>query len=67
MESQVKNIQWIVFRRNEGEYETLMAERDKANSVKFQGKMLMACVSGLEFLNNRFDPFDIKLDGWAEL
>jgi hypothetical protein len=49
-----------------GEYETLMAERDKANSSKFQGKMLMACVSGLEFLNNRFDPFDIKLDGWAE-
>ena len=49
-----------------GEYETLMAERDKANSVKFQGKMLMACVSGLEFLNNRFDPFDVKLDGWAE-
>ena len=28
--------------------------------------MLMACVSGLEFLNNRFDPFDLKLDGWAE-
>lgn len=49
-----------------GEYETLMSERDKSNSVKFQGKMLMACVSGLEFLNNRFDPFDIKLDGWAE-
>lgn len=49
-----------------GEYETLMGERDKGNSVKFQGKMLMACVSGLEFLNSRFDPFDIKLDGWAE-
>ena len=49
-----------------GEYETLMSERDKTNGVKFQGKMLMACVSGLEFLNNRFDPFDIKLDGWAE-
>ena len=28
--------------------------------------MLMAFVSGLEFLNNRFDPFDLKLDGWAE-
>ena len=28
--------------------------------------MLMACVTGLEFLNNRFDPFDIKLDGWSE-
>ena len=28
--------------------------------------MLMSFVSGLEFLNNRFDPFDLKLDGWAE-
>ena len=26
----------------------------------------MAFVSGLEFLNNRFDPFDVKLDGWSE-
>ena len=49
-----------------GEYETLKAEKEQQNSVKFQGKMLMAFVSGLEFLNNRFDPFDLKLDGWAE-
>ena len=49
-----------------GEYETLKEEKEKSNSVKFQGKMLMACVSGLEFLNSRFDPFDLKLDGWAE-
>ena len=49
-----------------GEYETLLSEKEKSNSVKFQGKMLMAFVSGLEFLNNRFDPFDLKLDGWAE-
>ena len=49
-----------------GEYETLKSEKEKSNSVKFQGKMLMACVSGLEFLNNRFDPFDLQLDGWAE-
>ena len=48
------------------EYETLISEKEESNSVKFQGKMLMAFVSGLEFLNNRFDPFDIKLDGWAE-
>ena len=33
---------------------------------KFQGKMLMACITGLEFLNTKFDPFDVKLDGWAE-
>ena len=49
-----------------GEYETLLADRERQNSVKFQGKMLMACITGLEFLNNKFDPFDIKLDGWAE-
>ena len=26
----------------------------------------MACNTGIEFLNNKFDPFDIKLDGWGE-
>tara|TARA_Y100001970_G_scaffold294325_2_gene450597 strand:- start:4684 stop:6120 length:1437 start_codon:yes stop_codon:yes gene_type:complete len=49
-----------------GEYETIIAEKERSNSVKFQGKMLMAMVTGLEFLNNRFDPFDIKLEGWGE-
>ena len=49
-----------------GEYETIVAEKEKTNAMKFQGKMLMACVTGIEFLNNKFDPFDIKLDGWAE-
>ena len=49
-----------------GEYETIKAEKEKSNSVKFQGRMLMAAVTGLEFLNNRFDPFDFKLDGWSE-
>ena len=50
----------------QGEYETLMTERERKNSVKFQGKMLMAVITGLEFLNSKFDPFDIKIDGWAE-
>lgn len=50
----------------QGEYEMILAEKEKNNSIKFQGKMLMACVTGLEFLNNRFDPFDFNLDGWAE-
>jgi hypothetical protein len=49
-----------------GEYETIMEEKTKQNSVKFQGNMLMAVINGIEFLNNRFDPFDIKLDGWSE-
>ena len=50
----------------QGEYETIMDEKTKQNSVKFQGNMLMAVINGIEFLNNRFDPFDIKLDGWSE-
>jgi hypothetical protein len=50
----------------QGEYETIMEEKSKQNSVKFQGNMMMALINGIEFLNNRFDPFDIKLDGWGE-
>ena len=49
-----------------GEYETIVDEKAKQNSIKFQGNMLMTCINGIEFLNNRFDPFDIKLDGWSE-
>ncbi len=49
-----------------GEYEMLIAEKEKENSIKFQGNMLSAAINGIEFLNNRFDPFDIKLDGWGE-
>ena len=50
----------------QGEYEMIIEEKNKQNSVKFQGNMLMACINGIEFLNNRFDPFDIKLDGWSD-
>lgn len=49
-----------------GEYETIIAEKEKSNAIKFQGKMMMACITGLEFLNTKFDPFDIKLEGWGE-
>jgi len=28
--------------------------------------MLMAFINGIEFLNNKFDPFDVKLEGWGE-
>ena len=50
----------------QGEYEFLINEKEKQNSVKFQGKVLTTLITGLEFLNNKFDPFDIKLDGWSE-
>ena len=49
-----------------GEYETHLEERERRNSVKFQGKMLMSVITGMEYLNNKFDPFDLKLDGWSE-
>ena len=49
-----------------GEFEFLMNEKEKENSMKFQGKVLTTLITGIEFLNNKFDPFDIKLDGWSE-
>lgn len=35
-------------------------------SVKFQQKILLAAVTGLEFANKKFDPIGAKLDGWSE-
>ena len=48
------------------EYMKLRKQREIENSIKFQRKMLMAFVTGIEFLNNKVDPFSIKLDGWSE-
>jgi len=48
------------------EYIKLKKQREIDNSIKFQRKMLMACVTGVEFMNGKFDPFNVKLDGWSE-
>jgi len=48
------------------EYDRLKKLRDLDSSIKFQKKMLMAAVTGIEFLNDKFDPFDAKLGGWGE-
>ena len=48
------------------EYTKLKKQREMENSIKFQRKMLMACITGIEFLNGKFDPFNVKLDGWSE-
>ena len=48
------------------EYDMIKEEKEKHNSIKFQGKILMACVTALEYLNGKVDPFDLKLDGWGE-
>tara|TARA_Y100001970_G_C13548414_1_gene515642 strand:- start:24 stop:551 length:528 start_codon:yes stop_codon:yes gene_type:complete len=31
-----------------------------------QRQMLISFVTGAEFLNNKFDPFDLKLNDWSE-
>lgn len=48
------------------EYHRILREKEVDASVRFQRKMLMAFVTGIEFLNTRFDPFDVRLDGWSE-
>lgn len=48
------------------EYERLKRDMEIDASVRFQRRMLMACVSGVEFLNHKFDPLSIQLDGWSE-
>ena len=48
------------------EFENIKKQREVENSVMFSRKMLMAFVTAIEFLNNRFDPFELKLDGWSE-
>jgi len=48
------------------EFDRIVNNREVQQSVKFQRKMLVAFVTAIEFLNNRFDPMDVKLDGWSE-
>ena len=48
------------------EYDRLLHQRKMDNSVKMQRRMLISFITGTEWLNGRFDPFDLKLDGWSE-
>ena len=48
------------------DYDRLSSRRELDQSIRFQQKMLVAGVTAIEFLNNKFDPADIKLDGWSE-
>jgi hypothetical protein len=54
-------------------YEEMMFEYTKVKKfietqagIKFARRCLMACVTGVEFLNKKFDPFAVKLEGWSE-
>lgn len=48
------------------EYKRITYSIEVDSSIKFSRKMLVACVSGLEFLNKRYNPVDVYLDGWSE-
>ena len=48
------------------EFDRLVDARNLESSLRFQRQALMSVVTGLEWMNNRFDPFDLKLDGWSE-
>jgi len=50
----------------EFEYTKVKKFIDSQAGIKMARRALMACVTGLEFLNRRFDPFNLKLDGWSE-
>ena len=54
------------FKEMKMEYDRVVKRRETDASVKFQRKMLVAFVTAVEFLNGRFDPLDIKLNGWSE-
>ena len=49
-----------------GEAKRMSYSIDVDQSIKFQRRMLIACVTGIEFLNKRYNPLDIYLDGWSE-
>ena len=48
------------------ELELHQSSMETEMSVKFQQKMLMAAITGIEFANKKFDPIGAKLEGWSE-
>ena len=47
-------------------YERIKREKEIDAAIRFQRKMLMGFVTGCEFLNTRYNPFSVELDGWSE-
>ena len=48
------------------EYKRITYSIEVDQSIKFSRRMLVACVTGVEFMNKRYNPFDIQLEGWSE-
>lgn len=50
----------------DAEYNLHLEIKQKQNSVKMMGQTLLTFVNGIEWLNDKFDPFDLRLDGFGE-
>jgi hypothetical protein len=50
----------------EYEYDLLKSFADKRNGVKIFKSGLLQAVSVIEFLNDKYDPFDFHLTGWGD-
>ena len=48
------------------EYKRIMYQIESDQGIKFARRIMIACVTGIEFVNRRYDPFDVQLDGWSE-
>jgi len=48
------------------EYESIRREANLEQGLKVSKNLLISACSLLEYLNNRFDPMDVVLDGWSE-
>ena len=48
------------------EYKRIKYSIEVDQSLKFSRRMLIACVTGVEFLNKRYNPLDVQLEGWSE-
>jgi hypothetical protein len=50
----------------ENYYSKVYNQMNIDNSIQFSRRMLIAFVTGIEFLNTKYDPLDVNLDGWSE-
>lgn len=50
----------------EYEYELLKSFAAKRNGIKFWKSTIVNIATGIEFFNDKYDPFNAQLDGWSE-
>ena len=48
------------------EYDLLKSFAEKRNGIKIYKNILLNVTSAVEFLNDKYDPFDFHLSGWSE-